>query len=38
MSEREQCWVINNEVIEPPPRIALSKEALTELHHQFIHD
>src|SRR5262249_32766477 len=33
MSEREQCWVINNE-----PKLALSREELTELHHQFIHD
>ena len=38
MSEREQCWVINNEVIDPPPKLALSREQLTELHHQFIHD
>ena len=38
MSEREQCWIINNEVIDPPPRIAHSREALAELHHQFIHD
>ena len=38
MSEREQCWVINNEVIQPAPELAVSKEALTELHHQFIHD
>jgi len=38
MSEREQCWVINNEVIDPPPKLALSREELTELHHQFIHD
>src|SRR2546423_7229115 len=37
MSAREQCWVINNEVVDPPPKLALSKEALTELHHQFIH-
>ena len=28
MSEREQCWVINNEVIDPPPKIALSQEQL----------
>jgi uncharacterized protein YciI len=38
MSEREQCWVINNEVIDPPPKIALSKEQLTEKHHEFIHE
>jgi uncharacterized protein len=38
MGEREQCWVINNEVIDPPPKLALSREQLTELHHQFIHD
>jgi uncharacterized protein YciI len=37
-SGREQCWVINNEVIDPPPRLALSKEELTERHHAFIHD
>ena len=34
----EQCWVIHNEVVEPQPRLALSREELTELHHQFIHD
>jgi uncharacterized protein YciI len=38
MGEREQCWVINNEVIDPPPKLALSREQLTELHHQFIDD
>ena len=38
MREREQCWVINNEVIDPAPKIALSKEELIERHHQFIHD
>src|SRR5262249_31463428 len=38
MGEREQCWVINNEVVEPPPKLALSREQLTDLHHQFIHD
>lgn len=37
-SRREQCWVINNEVIDPPPRIALSKKELTERHHAFIDD
>jgi uncharacterized protein YciI len=38
MSEREQCWVINNEVVDPPPAVALSREQLAERHHQFIHD
>ena len=38
MSEREQCWVIHNEPVEPPPKIALSPQELTERHHQFIHD
>ena len=38
MSEREQCWVINNEVIEPAPQISVSRERLTEMHHEFIHD
>jgi len=36
--QREQCWVINNEVVEPPPQIALSREQLTERHHAFIDD
>jgi len=35
---REQCWVINNEVIDPPPPIALSKEELAARHHAFIDD
>jgi uncharacterized protein YciI len=35
---REQCWVINNEVIEPPPAIALSKEELATRHHAYIDD
>jgi uncharacterized protein len=38
MGEREQCWVINNEVIEPPPPLAISREELTQRHHDFIHD
>jgi len=38
MGKREQCWVINNEVVDPAPNIALSKEELTERHHQFIHE
>jgi len=37
MGEREQCWVINNEVIDPPPKLALTGEQLTALHHEFIH-
>jgi uncharacterized protein len=37
-TKREQCWVINNEVVEPPPAIALSKEELTARHHDFIHE
>jgi uncharacterized protein YciI len=36
--KREQCWVINNEVIDPPPGLALSKEELTARHHDFIHE
>jgi uncharacterized protein YciI len=38
MSEREQCWVINNELIDPPPKLALTGEQLTALHHEFIHN
>ena len=38
MSAREQCWVINNEIVDPAPKIALTMEELTERHHQFIHD
>jgi uncharacterized protein YciI len=40
MSEikREQCWVINNEVVEPRPASALPQEQLADLHHAFIHD
>jgi uncharacterized protein YciI len=38
MGEREQCWVINNELIEPPPKLAITGEQLTALHHAFIHD
>jgi uncharacterized protein YciI len=36
--EREQCWIINNEVVDPAPKTALSKEQLTERHHAYIHD
>jgi uncharacterized protein YciI len=36
--KREQCWVINNEVVDPPPALALSKEELTARHHDFIHE
>ena len=38
MSEREQCWVINNEVVDPPPPLSIGKEELTKLHHDFIHE
>src|SRR5262245_24292501 len=38
MGEREQCWVINNEVVEPPPKLALTREQLTYPQHQFNHD
>jgi uncharacterized protein len=37
-AKREQCWVINNEVVDPPPALALSKEELTARHHDFIHE
>ena len=36
MSEREQCWVIHNEVVDPQPKIALTQQELTERHHRFI--
>ena len=36
--KREQCWVINNEVVDPPPPATLSKEELTARHHDFIDD
>jgi uncharacterized protein YciI len=36
--KREQCWVINNELVDPPPALALSKEELTARHHDFIHE
>jgi uncharacterized protein len=36
MAAREQCWVINNEVVDPPPKISLTKEELAARHHQFI--
>ena len=35
---REQCWVINNEMVDPPPPAAPSKEELTARHHAYIHD
>jgi hypothetical protein len=35
---REQCWVINNEVVEPRPTGAPPQEQLVEKHHAFIHD
>jgi uncharacterized protein YciI len=36
MAAREQCWVINNEVVDPPPKISLTKEELAARHHHFI--
>jgi len=36
--QREQCWVINNEVVEPRPASAPPQEQLVEKHHAFIHD
>jgi uncharacterized protein YciI len=40
MSEgkREQCWVINNEVVDPRPAAAPRQEELAERHHAFIHE
>jgi uncharacterized protein YciI len=35
---REQCWVINNEVVDPPPPLALSREELAARHHAYIHE
>jgi len=35
---REQCWVINNEVVDPPPAAAPPREELAARHHDFIHD
>jgi uncharacterized protein YciI len=35
---REQCWVINNEIVEPRPAGAPPQEALADKHHAFIHD
>jgi uncharacterized protein YciI len=37
-TKREQCWVINNEPVDPPPAAAPSKEELTARHHDFIHE
>lgn len=36
--QREQCWVINNEAVDPPPAAAPSREELAARHHDFIHD
>ena len=33
---REQCWVINNEIVDPPPAAVPSKEELTARHHAYI--
>jgi uncharacterized protein YciI len=35
---REQCWVINNEVVQPPPKIDVSTDEMMKRHHDFIHD
>src|SRR3984893_10300222 len=37
-AKREQCWVINNEVVDPPPPAVPAKEELTARHHEFIHE
>jgi uncharacterized protein YciI len=36
--EREQCWVIHNEVVDPRPSTAPAQEVLTARHHDFIHE
>lgn len=36
--QREQCWVINNEVVEPRPAGVPPQEELADKHHAFIHD
>ncbi|HLH96256.1 MAG TPA: YciI family protein [Xanthobacteraceae bacterium] len=35
-AKREQCWVINNEVVEPRPVAAPAQEELARHHHAFI--
>ena len=37
-AKREQCWVINNEVVEPRPAGVPPQEQLADLHHAFIDD
>ncbi|HTK12270.1 MAG TPA: YciI family protein [Xanthobacteraceae bacterium] len=37
-SQREQCWVILSEWIEPRPASSLSNEQVAEMHHHFIDD
>jgi uncharacterized protein YciI len=37
-AKREQCWVINNELVEPRPAGVAPQEQLVDLHHAFIHD
>ena len=35
---REQCWVMNTTIADPPPSPAPDGDALREGHHAFIHD
>src|ERR1700716_3660834 len=37
-SRREQCWVINNEIVDPPPAAVPSREELAARHHAYIDD
>ena len=35
---REQCWVMNTTIIDPPPADVQPSDALRKGHHDFIHE
>ncbi len=37
MAEREQCWLMMFDPIDPPPKLAVSMEELGKRHQAYIH-
>jgi carboxymethylenebutenolidase len=37
-NEREQCWLLNVTLADPPPKLAVSMDEVMKQHHAYIHD
>lgn len=36
MADREQCWVMNTTLVDPPPEIEGSVETVRKAHHDYL--